>query len=227
MNNKLDKLNDILGSPFSDYRLLKLALTHRSAGPDNYERLEFLGDSILSFVIADSLYQKFPTAREGQMSRLRASLVNGETLAEIAREFDLGNYLIMGSGELKSGGYKRTSILSDTFEALIGAIYVERGMAVAREKLDHWFQSRIEKLSLEHTQKDPKTELQEYLQSRGCDLPQYSVVCKEGKAHDQVFTVSCRVALLKNPASASGSTRRRAEQAAAAAVLEQLTGVGT
>ena len=127
MDTKLDKLDNILGSPFSDHRYLELALTHRSAGPRNFERLEFLGDSILSFVIADNLYRKFPTAREGQLSRLRARLVKRETLAELARDFNLGEYLIMGSGELKRCGYNRASISWDACEAVIGAIYIDKG----------------------------------------------------------------------------------------------------
>lgn len=222
LDTKLDRLNNILGSPFSDHSYLELAMTHRSAGPRNFERLEFLGDSILNFVIADSLYRKFPTAREGQLSRLRARLVKRVTLAELARDFNLGEYLIMGSGELKSGGYKRDSILSDAFEAIVGAIYIDQGLEVVTERLEHWFQGRIESLSLDDTQKDPKTRLQEFLQSCGSQLPEYSVISVAGKAHDQVFNVECRIELLKKPSSGTGGSRRQAEQMAAGAALEQL-----
>jgi ribonuclease-3 len=218
----LNNLNKILGSPFSDHHNLKLALTHRSASPRNFERLEFLGDSILSFVIADSLYRKFPTAREGQLSRLRARLVKRETLAELAREFGLGEYLILGSGEQKSGGYKRDSILSDAFEAVIGAIYLEKGLDVVRERLEHWFHNRIESLSPDDTQKDSKTRLQEFLQSRGSELPIYAVVSVEGRAHDQEFNVECRTDALKQPTLGSAGSRRQAEQIAAGAALELL-----
>lgn len=219
---EFDKLNKILGSPFSDHRYLELALTHRSAGPRNFERLEFLGDSILSFVIADNLFRKFPKAREGQMSRLRARLVKRETLAELARELDIGEYLIVGPGEQKSGGHKRASILSDAFEAVVGAIYLDRGLEVVQERVEHWFQSRLESLSPDNTQKDPKTRLQEFLQSRGSELPDYAVISVEGSAHDQEFIVECRVDALEKPALGSGGNRRQAEQIAAGAALELL-----
>jgi len=222
LDRDLDKLNEILGSPFRNLDFLELALTHRSAGPKNFERLEFLGDSILSFIIADNLYRKFPDAREGQMSRLRARLVKRETLAEVARDLTLGEYLIMGSGEQKSGGYRRASILSDAFEAVVGAIYLEQGLEVAQERLEHWFQSRIESLSPDDTQKDSKTRLQEFLQSRGSELPEYTVISVEGRAHEQEFNVECRVSELKHPALGSGASRRQAEQMAAGEALAQL-----
>jgi ribonuclease-3 len=219
LDQDLERLNEILGSPFSGHHFLKLALTHRSAGPRNFERLEFLGDSILNFVVADNLYHRFPTAREGQMSRLRAMLVKRETLAEIARELGLGEYLIMGSGEQKSGGYRRDSILSDAFEAVVGAIYLEQGLEVVRQRVEQWFQSHIESLSLEDTQKDSKSRLQEFLQSRGNELPEYTVVSVEGQPHDQEFNVECQIDGLEKPALGSGASRRQAEQMAAGAAL--------
>jgi ribonuclease-3 len=219
LDQDLDKLNKILGSPFGDIHYLELALTHRSAGPRNFERLEFLGDSILNFIIADNLYRRFPTAREGQMSRLRAKLVRRETLAEVARDLTLGEYLIMGSGEKKSGGYRRDSVLSDAFEAVVGAIYLEQGLEVVRERLEHWFQSRLASLSPDDTQKDSKTRLQEFLQSRGSQLPEYTVVSVEGRAHDQEFNVECRTDALEQPTLGSGGSRRQAEQIAAGAAL--------
>ena len=145
-----------------------------------------------------------------------------ETLAEVARDLNLGDYLIMGSGEQKSGGYRRDSILSDAFEAVVGAIYQEQGLEVVRERLEHWFQSRMESLSLDDTQKDSKTRLQEFLQSRGSQLPEYTVVSVEGRAHDQEFNVECRTDALKKPTLGSGASRRQAEQIAAGAALELL-----
>eukprot|EP01030_Chromulinospumella_sphaerica_P019208 gene19208-19093_t len=175
-NAFLDRLERQLGYTFKDQELMVLALTHRSFAGRNNERLEFLGDAILNFVAGEALFDRFPLAREGQLSRLRARLVKGETLAVLARGFDLGEYLRLGSGELKSGGFRRESILADALEALIGAIYLDAGMEVARERVLAWLAGEFEGLTLVDTNKDPKTRLQEFLQSRGCELPRYEVV---------------------------------------------------
>ena len=221
MNNPLLKLSQRLGYQFRDEALVTLALTHRSRGGHNNERLEFLGDSILNFVIADELYRRFGAAREGKLSRLRARLVKGETLAEVARDFDLGEFLLLGSGELKSGGHRRESILADAVEALIGAIYLDAGLEVARERILAWFDSRLDSLSLEDPIKDPKTRLQEFQQGRHQRLPQYDVVAIEGPSNKQSFTVTCVVPDC-DPMTAKGTSRRGAEQAAAELVLERL-----
>lgn len=222
MKIKLDPLIRALGHPFNDPELLELALTHRSQGNRNNERLEFLGDSIVNFLIAEDLYERFPQAREGQLSRLRARQVKGATLAEVAREFNLGDYLRLGSGELKSGGYRRDSILADALEAVIGAIYLDAGMSAARERVLAWFASRLESLTLSDTQKDPKTRLQEFLQSRQYALPRYEVVQVEGEAHSQLFTIECVIDQLDSNPVGSGPSRRHAEQEAAQKALQAL-----
>lgn len=211
-----------LGYSFHDESLIELALTHRSHGKRNNERLEFLGDSILNFVIAEALYIRFPEAKEGQLSRLRAQLVKGETLSEIAREKKLGDYLRLGSGELKSGGYRRDSILADAVEAIIGAIYLDSEMDTARRYILEWYQSRIEKTSLQDTQKDSKTRLQEFLQSRRAPLPEYELLSVTGEAHKQTFQIRCHVSLLETATEGKGSSRRQAEQNAAKQALEVL-----
>ncbi|MBL4867783.1 MAG: ribonuclease III [Pseudomonadales bacterium] len=212
-----------LGYEFNDLKLLKMALTHRSfSGQSNYERLEFLGDSIVNFVVADALYHQFPGATEGQLSRLRAKLVQGKTLAEISREFELGDYLSMGSGELKSGGFRRDSILADVFEAIVGAIYEDSGFDHCREKILHWYHSRLEKLSLDDTGKDPKSVLQEFLQGRKIPLPEYKVVGIVGLAHDQTFTVACSVKDGELISQGQGESRRKAEQMAAGDMMVNL-----
>lgn len=220
-NLKYQRLLNRLGYEFLDHDLLLLAMTHRSCGAKNNERLEFLGDSILNFVIGEALFRKFPKAKEGQLSRLRSQLVKGETLAEVAREFDMGECLILGEGEMKSGGHRRDSILADSVEAVIGAIYLDRGFDVASERVLAWFAARLEEIQLE-SKKDPKTELQELLQGRKKPLPQYKVVEIHGEAHSQEFTVECQTALLKRPVTARASNRRAAEKLAAAAVLEAI-----
>ncbi|WP_114418469.1 ribonuclease III [Marinospirillum perlucidum] len=222
MKKQLDPLIRVLGHPFQDTQLLELALTHRSHGNQNNERLEFLGDSIVNFLIAEDLYQRFPQAREGQLSRLRARLVKGATLAEVAREFSLGDYLRLGSGELKSGGFRRDSILADSLEAVIGAIYLDAGMSAVRKRVLDWFSERLEKLTLNDTQKDPKTRLQEFLQSRQYALPRYEVVQVEGEAHSQLFTVECVIDQLDYRPLGIGSSRRHAEQQAAEKTLQAL-----
>jgi ribonuclease-3 len=211
-----------LGHVYEDESLLELALTHRSCGKRNNERLEFLGDSILNFIIAADLFDRFPSAKEGQLSRLRAAMVKGETLAEIARELDLGQYLRLGSGELKSGGFRRDSILADTVEAIIGAIYMDAGLESARFYVLKWFEKRLTELDLDGSIKDSKTRLQEFLQSRRLDLPEYDLINVEGEAHSQTFYIRCKVALLNEPTEGSGSSRRQAEQEAAKAALQLL-----
>jgi len=220
--SNLEKLQRQLGYTFSKPDLLIQALTHRSYGSQNNERLEFLGDSILNFVIAETLYRRFEPAREGKLSRLRAKMVKRQTLAEIAREFDLGDYLIMGSGEFKSGGFQRDSILSDTFEAVIGAMFLDADLDVVRERLIAWFSSRLDILSLEKSFKDAKSRLQEFLQSRQVALPKYEVIETRGQSHEQTFYVECRSELLDEPAKGNGTSRRVAEQNAASMALVKL-----
>ena len=218
----MEKLQRSLGYTFANQDWLVKAVTHRSHGKRNNERLEFLGDSILSFVIADALYQRFTGANEGQLSRLRASLVKQQTLAEIARELELGDALIMGTGELKSGGFQRDSVLSDALEAIIGAIYVDASIEVAQERILHWFFDRLQNMTTEQSHKDAKTKLQEFLQARQEPLPNYEIVKVSGPSHDQVFVVSCEVKCLAQSIKGIGNSRRIAEQNAAMSALKQL-----
>ena len=218
----MDKLQRRLGYTFANQDWLVQALTHRSHGKRNNERLEFLGDSILSFVIADVLYERFGDANEGQLSRLRASLVKQQTLAEIARELALGDALIMGTGELKSGGFQRDSVLSDALEAIIGAMYLDASLDVAQERILHWFFDRLDNMSTEQSHKDAKTKLQEFLQGRQEPLPNYEIVKVTGPSHDQMFVVSCTIASLAQPMQGTGNSRRIAEQNAAMNALNQL-----
>lgn len=216
---KYQRLQERLGYTFADSDKLYRALTHRSHGATNNERLEFLGDSILNFIIGEALFKKFPEAKEGQLSRLRSQLVKGETLAEIAREFALGECLVLGEGEMKSGGHRRDSILADTVEAIIGAVYLESGLEICRDRLHAWYAGRLAALTLETTVKDAKTRLQEHLQSLQLPLPEYRVVDTCGEAHAQLFTVECKVPTLSRVATARASNRREAEKQAAAAIL--------
>ncbi|AZQ09561.1 Ribonuclease 3 [Shewanella khirikhana] len=218
----LPRLCRTLGYEFSDVKLLEQALTHRSASNQHNERLEFLGDSILSIVISDALFHQFPKATEGDLSRMRATLVRGDTLAIIAKEFKLGDYLNLGPGELKSGGFRRESILADAVEAIIGAIYLDADLETCRALLLNWYQQRLAEIKPGVGQKDAKTLLQEYLQGVKKPLPEYQVTLVEGEAHDQTFTVECRVIDIAEPVVGVGSSRRKAEQMAAAQVLELL-----
>lgn len=211
-----------IGYQFSDSHYLQQALTHCSVGKANNERLEFLGDAILSFVISSVIYHKFPDIDEGQMSRLRSALVKGDNLTLMARELDLGNYLNLGPGELKSGGFRRDSILADAFEALIGAVYLDSDEVQVRTLILKLFEQQLQNIDLDRAIKDPKTRLQEFLQSRRLPVPEYEVVNIEGKSHKQTFTVSCRIEGLEQPVVAQGSSRRKAEQAVAESVLEQI-----
>lgn len=222
MNNALEKLQQRLGYTFKDESLVNLALTHRSKSGSNNERLEFLGDSILNFVIAEELYLRFDQAKEGKLSRLRAQIVKGTTLAEIAREKHLGDFLLLGSGELKSGGFRRESILADSVEALIGAIYLDSGMSEVQAQILDWFGSRLDLLTLSDPIKDPKTRLQEYQQANKLSLPKYEVTKVTGATNKQLFTVTCSVPEYPDEVVATGSSRRSAEQQAAADLLVKL-----
>lgn len=226
MSRSLTAFSRRIGHAFDNMALLELAMTHRSFGGQNNERLEFLGDSIVNFVIAEALFERFPQAREGQLSRLRARLVRGQTLAELAREMEFGECLRLGSGEMKSGGHRRDSILADAVEAVLGAIYLDAGMDTARARVLTWYADRLESINLQDTQKDPKTRLQEFLQSRQSLLPRYEVVSVEGEAHDQTFTVECHVELLATHTVGTGSSRRHAEQQAAELAIRQLENLG-
>jgi len=222
LNRPLDGLVRSLGYEFQQPELLEAAVTHRSASSRNNERLEFLGDAALGFVIAEGLFRKFHDASEGQLSRLRASLVKRETLAEVARELDLGDYLRLGSGELKSGGFRRDSILADALEAILGAILLDRGYVECQACILRLFADKMATLSSADELKDPKTRLQEMLQSRKLGLPVYEVVSVSGKAHQQHFVVECQVADLHASVKGEGGNRRGAEQAAAQCMLNKV-----
>ena len=207
---------------FSDQHLLEEALTHRSRGPINYERLEFLGDSVLNLVVSSRLFELKPDAPEGDLSRMRARLVRGESLADIASGLGLGKHIKLGEGEMKSGGYRRASILADAFEALLGAIFLDGGYSGCRNVILDMFDPLIEKLPDIEELKDAKTRLQEWLQGRGRPLPEYTLLKEEGADHAKKFHVQC---LIKDDGSlveATGNSRRKAEQAAAANALELL-----
>ena len=222
MSFNLERLQKKLGVKFNKPNLLEQALTHRSIGNSNNERLEFLGDSILGFVVADKIYQKFPEADEGIMSRLRANIVNGDSLADVAASLRLGEELLLGPGELKSGGRNRSSILSDAVEAIIGAIYKDDSLQAAQAWIEMHFANKLNALSTQAAIKDPKTRLQEYLQSRGEQVPDYKLMSTTGLDHNQLFTVECCVAIINQTFTASASSRKKAEQKSAHKVLEKL-----
>lgn len=214
-----DELSRKLGYVFNDPTLLTQALTHRSAHDKNNERLEFLGDSIVNFLIAEALYQSSPRAQEGDLSRYRATLINRDTLGALGRDFDLGRYLILGAGELKSGGSDRLSIVSCAMEAIIGAIYLDGGFEKVRECILRWYAPLLKTLTKTKSQKDPKTQLQEFLQSHHRSLPVYEVELITGEAHQQFFNVTCKVEGVKKTVVGKGTSRRRAEQDAATIML--------
>ncbi len=216
------KLLSRLAYRFSNESLLDQALTHRSAGSINNERLEFLGDAVLNHLIAADLYEQFSILDEGELSRLRSSLVKGDTLASIAIELELGDYLQLGPGETKTGGTQRRSILAGALEAIIGAIFLDAGFDQVRTCVKRVFGERIASVDLGAARKDPKTRLQEYLQSRGMPLPAYSVQEVRGPAHAQVFAVECHIETLEQRFTGTGSNRRKAEQDAASRGLEAL-----
>jgi ribonuclease-3 len=210
----------LLGHAFADPSLEARALTHRSAGHNNNERLEFLGDALLNLFVAELVFDEFPKATEGEMTRLRAAFVNGTALAGIAREQDLGDRLNLGPGELKSGGYRRDSILADAFEALLAAIYLDAGWAACRNVVRTLFAERVRSGAL--AEKDAKTRLQERLQGEAIPLPVYMLEGTSGEDHARIFEVSCEIADLGIRTSGSGTSRRAAEQVAAEKALGQI-----
>ncbi len=218
----IDQLLTRIAYQFSDQGLLKQALSHRSVGTPNNERLEFIGDSILNCTIAQALYQQLPKATEGDLSRIRADLVCETTLADIAREWDLGLSLFLGPGEIKNGGAQRPSILSDTVEALIGAISLDADMATAQASVLRWYGSRLASLKVGKPKKDAKTELQEAVQKKQVALPVYHVESIGGADHNQTFKVRCDIPNLLSEVFGEGTSRRKAEQAAAAKALQLL-----
>jgi ribonuclease-3 len=215
-------LSQKLGYEFKNPILLEDALSHRSYRGQNNERLEFLGDAILNFVITAYLFRTCPEAREGELSRLRANLVRGDTLAVLAQEFQLGVYLRLGAGELKSGGSKRMSILADAMEAVVGAIFLDGGLAACEACILNWFATRLHNFAEVPSLKDAKTRLQEYLQSKRFPLPRYDILSIDGAAHQQIFSIECRIDGLPHTAIGIGSSRRRAEQDAAQKILDIL-----
>ena len=204
-----------LAYSFNDIELLNEALTHRSYATKNNERLEFLGDGILNFVIAHELFKQYPDAQEGDLSRLRATLVNKESLAEIAGQLDLGEVILLGTGELKSGGFRRPSILADTVESILGAVYSDGGFESCRDLIVRLYAKRLALPADLQSLKDPKTRLQELLQSRRFSLPEYQVVNITGQAHSQIFHVRCSIDKMNIKVDGEGKSRRKAEQVAA------------
>ncbi|KGE05256.1 ribonuclease III [Pseudohaliea rubra] len=219
---QLDRLESAIAYHFEDRELLVRALSHRSVGRQNNERLEFLGDSALNHCVAERLFHRFPDADEGELSRMRAALVRGDTLATVARQLGLGDHLRLGPGERKSGGRRRASILADALEAVLGAVLIDGGLAACGALVERLLEEQLGALEGAGVSKDPKTRLQEHLQGRGLPLPSYELVSVEGSEHAREFEVACRVAAPACEARGSGSSRRRAEQAAARAVLESL-----
>lgn len=211
-----------LGYKFTQAKLLQRALTHRSYATDHYERLEFLGDSVLGCVIAKHLYSTYPTLSEGDLSRLRSNLVKEETLAILATQLDLGSYLALGDGERKGGGFRRPSILADAMEAMFGAIFLDGGFNAAEKVVLGLYVPYLQKADVHTLGKDAKTQLQEYLQSKHIPLPIYEVIATLGEAHAQSFQVSCSVPKLNISAKGEGSSRRSAEQQAARAAYQKI-----
>lgn len=219
---EVDKLEKAFDIEFSNPQLLERALTHRSRSHENYERLEFLGDSVLGFVVAEELYKRFPDTSEGKLSRMRSFVVRKETLARISRGMKLQEYLQLGEGELKSGGFNRDSILSDGLEAIIGAVYIDQGLDAARSFIRRCFEEVLSSLTIDTIYKDSKSRLQEYLQQRGEPVPCYEIISVSGEPHDQTFEVACRVSVSPEPFTGVGASRRGAEQRAAKLALESL-----
>lgn len=223
MRGNLASLQQKIGYQFQNLQLLEAALTHRSHGPFNNERLEFLGDSILNFLIADALYHVSHKASEGDLSRYRASLVCEDMLAEIALEFHLSDYLQLGIGELKSGGFRRKSILADAVEAIIAAIYLDADILACKQVVMRWFAKRVNYATTMKVKKDAKSSLQEYLQARKAAVPVYQIIEITGEAHCQTFKVNCSVEGFSLQTEGTGASRKHAEQAAAEAFLHKLT----
>lgn len=222
MQQDLDRLQRKLGYQFKQIGLLKQALTHRSADSKHNERFEFLGDSILNFIIGEALFHQFQRVDEGDLSRMRATLVREQTLAVHARRFDLGEYMRLGPGELKSGGFRRDSILADCVEAIIGAMYLDSSFEDVVPVVKAWYNDDLAKIKPGENQKDPKTRLQEFLQGKHLPLPCYEVEAIEGEDHNQSFKVRCDVAGLSMTALGVGQSRRKAEQAAAEQILARV-----
>jgi ribonuclease-3 len=220
---ELDGFCQRIGYRFTDIELLRRALTHRSFGASHNERLEFLGDSVLNCAVSVELYTRFPDLSEGQLSRLRANVVNDQALAAAAKDFDFGTHLRLGEGELKSGGAGRTSILAGSLEALIGAVFLEAGIEPARKMVRDLLGKILDTIDPAISGKDPKTLLQEYLQARKRSLPQYAVVATRGEAHEQQFQVECVIAELGIRSLGEGTSRRAAEQEAARQAYELAT----
>jgi ribonuclease-3 len=211
-----------LGLQFAQPQLLRQALSHRSSGRDNYERLEFLGDALVGLFAAELLYERLPQASESDLTRVRSAWVQESGLAEIARELKLGDCLILGESERKSGGWRRDSILADALEAIVGAIYLDGGYAVARDVVRRWLIPRVESMPSLDDYKDAKTRLQEWLQARRLPLPTYELLETQGADHQRVFTVGLYIAAVERNARGTGSSRRSAEQMAALHMLELL-----
>ena len=222
MASNIRQLQERLQYQFRDPELLSLALSHRSCGSSNNERLEFLGDSILGVTVTDFLYHQFPQAREGDLSRMRSQIVRAESLAQVAKKLQLGPELSLGPGEMKSGGQRRDSILGDTVEALIGAVYLDTGIDAARGAVNNWFKELLAAASDAQPVKDAKTALQEWLQQRSKPVPQYELVNTGGEAHSRLFTVSCKIDQVNKTISATASSRRKAEQLVAEQLLSEL-----
>lgn len=222
MLNKTFQRGDLIGHPFKDQGLLQQALTHRSAGAPHNERLEYLGDSIVNLLVAEALFTRWPKADEGALTRARAALVCESALAVIARTLNLGERLTLGPGEMKSGGHRRDSILADTVEAVVAAIYLDAGFEACRARVLPWFETSLAAVPVGKPEKDPKTRLQEWLQARQKPLPVYELVSETGDDHAKHFHVRCRVADPAVTTEGEGTSRRLAEQQAAAAAIEQL-----
>lgn len=220
--NNLGKLSDLLGADIMASDNFAQAITHRSVCYKHNERMEFLGDSILGVIISVRLYQQLPDAHEGYLSRLRASLVNENALADIAFELSLGDYVRLGPGELKSGGFRRKSILADAMEAIIGCVYLEKGMESVTKFVLSLYKHRLENLSTEDELKDPKSRLQEYLQSRKYAIPLYKLLQVTGEAHRQTFMAQCQIESLNIQTTGVSTSRRKAEQDAAAKAFEKV-----
>ncbi len=212
----------LIGHQFAQPELLTQALTHRSYGPLNNERLEFLGDGVLNFIIAHQLYLRYPSLSEGDLSRLRAYLVKEPTLCEIANRLNLGECLRLGEGELKNAGWRRPSVLADAIEAIVGAVFMDAGFAAAEAVVLRLFESLFAEIDPKAIGKDAKSQLQEHLQGRKMDLPQYKVVDIQGEAHCQIFHVSCEIAKLSIKTQGQGNSRRVAEQQAAQLAFQAL-----
>ena len=218
----MKKLQKNISYQFSDIELLTKALTHRSVSKQNNERLEFLGDSVLGSIISEELYSRHSNIDEGQLSRLRSHLVRGNTLANLAKKLDISENLRLGQGELKSGGFRRESILADTFEAILGAIFLDSDYLTVKKVVLNLFSDLLNEVKSEESLKDFKTQLQEMLQKKGYDLPKYELIQTKGKDHNAVFYVSCHVEELKVKGEKNAKSIKRAEQACAESILEEI-----